>query len=162
MRKLQTDPDWQVLREIPLLMILQIPIEQCLVKSSMEEVVSDRTITYLLIQQGLPGYLLKFSAPALSMILDINILLQTLHLQIPIKIPMTSSDLSALQMITGKFLIAWHQKILSISHPHCQRKIFLGNALKSSIARQVYRTGGFFESINAEDSSIRKAIEILR
>lgn len=51
---------------------------------------------------------------------------------------------------------------INLSSLTAKEKIFLGNALKSSIARQVYRTGGFFESINAEDSSIRKAIEILR
>ena len=42
-----------------------------------------------------------------------------------------------------------------------KEKIFLRNALKLSVARQLFRTEGYFEAINADDNSIKKAVELL-
>ena len=50
---------------------------------------------------------------------------------------------------------------ISLSMISPKEKTYILNALKSSIARQLYRSEGFFESINSGDSSVRKALQIL-
>jgi len=42
-----------------------------------------------------------------------------------------------------------------------KEKQYITKALKSSVARQLYRTGGYFEVLNEADESIKKAMEIL-
>lgn len=42
-----------------------------------------------------------------------------------------------------------------------KERIFLLNALKLSVARQLFRTEGYFEAVNTDDHSIKKAVEIL-
>ncbi|MEO6538510.1 MAG: S41 family peptidase [Ferruginibacter sp.] len=39
--------------------------------------------------------------------------------------------------------------------------MFLRNALKLSVARQLFRSEGYFEAINAEDKAVKKAVELL-
>jgi len=41
-------------------------------------------------------------------------------------------------------------------------RAYLLNSLKSSVARQLFRMEGFFEAINADDTTIRKAVELLK
>ena len=42
-----------------------------------------------------------------------------------------------------------------------KEKIYLTKALKSSLARQLFRTEGYFEVMNLEDSAIKKSLELL-
>lgn len=41
-------------------------------------------------------------------------------------------------------------------------KKFIFNSLKTSIARQVFRTEGYFEAINVDDNFVKKALEFLK
>lgn len=43
-----------------------------------------------------------------------------------------------------------------------KEKIFIEKILKSSIARQLYRAEGYYESVNEDDDFIKKALEILK
>ena len=43
-----------------------------------------------------------------------------------------------------------------------KERSFITRTLKSSIGRQLYRTGGYFEVVNMEDESLKKAMEILK
>ena len=43
-----------------------------------------------------------------------------------------------------------------------KEKTAIEKILKSSLARQLYRTEGYFESINKDDSFIKKALEVIK
>ena len=49
--------------------------------------------------------------------------------------------------------------LVSISE---KEKVFLQKFLKSSIARQLYRAEGYYESVNEDDRFIKKALEVLK
>lgn len=51
---------------------------------------------------------------------------------------------------------------ISLTGISAKEKLFLEKMLKSSIARQLYRTEGYFESINKDDSILVKALEVLK
>ncbi len=51
---------------------------------------------------------------------------------------------------------------ISLTAISAKDKIAIEKLLKSSIARQLFRTEGYFESINEDDAFIRKAMEILK
>jgi len=51
---------------------------------------------------------------------------------------------------------------INIQQLNAKDKTYLQSALKSSVARQLFRVEGFFESINTDDSTINKALEILK
>ena len=42
-----------------------------------------------------------------------------------------------------------------------KEKITISKALTSYVGRQMFRAGGYFEIVNAEDATIKKAVEIL-
>ena len=43
-----------------------------------------------------------------------------------------------------------------------KEKSFLTNSLKLSVARQLFRTEGYYESINADDAFMKKALEVIQ
>jgi carboxyl-terminal processing protease len=51
---------------------------------------------------------------------------------------------------------------ISLNGITVKEKQSITKALKSSIARQLFRTEGYFEVLNAEDAAIKKALEILK
>ena len=50
---------------------------------------------------------------------------------------------------------------VSLSGISVKEKIYISKALKSSLARQLFRTEGYFEVLNLEDSAIKKSLELL-
>ncbi|MDB5201220.1 MAG: carboxyl-terminal protease [Ferruginibacter sp.] len=50
---------------------------------------------------------------------------------------------------------------VNVSALSASDKTFLVSSLKSSVARQLFRMEGYFEALNAEDNSIKKALELL-
>ena len=51
---------------------------------------------------------------------------------------------------------------IDISRISEKEKIFLRKTLKASIARQLYRTEGYYEVMNADDKAVMKALELLK
>jgi carboxyl-terminal processing protease len=50
---------------------------------------------------------------------------------------------------------------ISLSGISEKERTYLANSLKMSVARQLYRSEGYFETMNVEDANVKKAIEIL-
>lgn len=50
---------------------------------------------------------------------------------------------------------------ISVSGITAKEKAFLYSSLKTAIARQLFRTEGYYETMNAEDNSIKKALELI-
>ncbi len=50
---------------------------------------------------------------------------------------------------------------INISNAGTKEKAILINHIKSSIARQIWRTEGFFEVMNTNDDAVKKALEVL-
>jgi len=50
---------------------------------------------------------------------------------------------------------------VSLAKVSVKEKVSISKLLTSYIARQLFRTGGYFEVVNAEDETIKKAVEIL-
>jgi carboxyl-terminal processing protease len=51
---------------------------------------------------------------------------------------------------------------INIQQLNVKDRTYLENALKSSVARQLFRIEGFYEAINADDSTINKALQVLK
>ncbi len=54
------------------------------------------------------------------------------------------------------------QDSIAVSNISPKEKTMITGILKSSVARQVFRTEGYFEAINTDDNYIRKALEVLK
>ena len=50
---------------------------------------------------------------------------------------------------------------INLSGIALKEKQFLSKSLKTSIARQLFRTEGYYKAMNAVDNNIKKALEIL-
>lgn len=57
--------------------------------------------------------------------------------------------------------LAAHDSV-SVSNISPKEKAFITGILKSSVARQVFHTEGYFEAINRDDSYIKKALEVIK
>jgi carboxyl-terminal processing protease len=51
---------------------------------------------------------------------------------------------------------------ISLTAINTKEKATIEKILKSSIARQLFRTEGYFESLNEDDPFIKKALEIIK
>lgn len=56
--------------------------------------------------------------------------------------------------------MAAHDSI-NLKNLDVKEKSFLTNFLKLSVARQLFRTEGYYETLNSEDANIKKALEVL-
>jgi carboxyl-terminal processing protease len=54
------------------------------------------------------------------------------------------------------------QDSIAVSNISPKEKVLITGILKSSVARQVFRTEGYFEAINTDDNYIKKALEVLK
>jgi carboxyl-terminal processing protease len=54
------------------------------------------------------------------------------------------------------------QDSISLANINLQEKVYISSVLKSSIARQLFKSEGYFEAINEKDIYIKKALEIIK
>jgi len=50
---------------------------------------------------------------------------------------------------------------IDVSNISENKRIYISRMLKASIARQLFRTEGYYEVMNADDKAVQKALEIL-
>lgn len=62
----------------------------------------------------------------------------------------------------GQFTIAAAKDSVSLKAINSKEKSVLTSRIKSSLARQLWRNEGLFETLNADDATVKKGIEILQ
>jgi carboxyl-terminal processing protease len=51
---------------------------------------------------------------------------------------------------------------INVNDVNSKEKLYLQNALKLSVARQLFQSEGYFETENKDDNAVKKALEILK